>query len=171
MTTTDPAPRVLIVEDEFLLVMLLEDLLPTLGYTVVGSAGSVEHALAKLDTADVDLAVVDVNLAGEPSFPVADALRARRAVPVHHRLRPAGPAGTFRRCGGAGQTVPPPGHPERPGRLAPGGLIPGRRRAASVGGVRFAVHVVHAQPPRQRVQSAQYRRTQVHGRVVVHLRP
>ena len=48
-----------------------------LGYTVAGSAGSVEHALAKLDTADVDLAVVDVNLAGEPSFPVADALRAR----------------------------------------------------------------------------------------------
>ena len=77
MTTTDPAPRVLIVEDEFLLVMLLEDLLPTLGYTVAGSAGSVEHALAKLDTAEVDLAVVDVNLAGEPSFPVADALRAR----------------------------------------------------------------------------------------------
>ena len=77
MTTTDPAPRVFIVEDEFLLVMLLEDLLPTLGYTVAGSAGSVEHALAKLDTAEVDLAVVDVNLAGEPSFPVADALRAR----------------------------------------------------------------------------------------------
>lgn len=39
MTTTDPAPRVFIVKDEFLLVMLLEDLLPTLGYTVAGSAG------------------------------------------------------------------------------------------------------------------------------------
>ncbi len=77
MTTTDPAPRVLIVEDEFLLVMLLEDLLPTLGYTVAGSAGSVEHARATLATADVDPAVVGVDLAGEPSFPVADALRAR----------------------------------------------------------------------------------------------
>ena len=59
MTTTDPAPRVFIVEDESLLVMLLEDLLPTLGYTVAGSAGSVEHALAKLDTAEVDLAASD----------------------------------------------------------------------------------------------------------------
>ena len=77
MTTTDPAPRVFIVEDESMLVMLLEDLLPTLGYTVVGSAASVDQALAALDQAEADLAVIDVNLAGEPSFPVADALRAR----------------------------------------------------------------------------------------------
>jgi len=42
-----------------------------------GRLEAVEHALAKLDAAEVDLAVVDVNLAGEPSFPVADALRAR----------------------------------------------------------------------------------------------
>lgn len=75
--TTNPAPRVFIVEDESMLVMLLEDLLPTLGYTVVGSAASVDQALAALDQAEADLAVIDVNLAGEPSFPVADALRAR----------------------------------------------------------------------------------------------
>ena len=74
---TDPTPRVLIVEDESMLVMLLEDLLPTLGYDVAGSAGSVEQALAALDEAPIDLAVVDVNLAGTPSFPVADALRER----------------------------------------------------------------------------------------------
>jgi len=77
MTTTDPAPRVFIVEDESMLVMLLEDLLPTLGYEVAGSAGSVDEALAGLDGAQIDLAVVDVNLAGTPSFPVADALRER----------------------------------------------------------------------------------------------
>ncbi|WAC64619.1 response regulator [Pseudoxanthomonas sp. SL93] len=77
MTTTDHTPRVLIVEDESMLVMLLEDLLPTLGYEVAGSAGSVEQALAALDEAPIDLAVVDVNLAGTPSFPVADALRER----------------------------------------------------------------------------------------------
>ncbi|UOV06102.1 response regulator [Pseudoxanthomonas sp. F37] len=75
--TTNPAPRVFIVEDESMLVMLLEDLLPTLGYAVVGSAASVDQALAALDQAEADLAVIDVNLAGEPSFPVADALRAR----------------------------------------------------------------------------------------------
>ena len=77
MTTTDPAPRVFIVEDESMLVMLLEDLLPTLGYTVAGSAGSVEQALAEIESAEIDVAVVDVNLAGTPSFPVADALRER----------------------------------------------------------------------------------------------
>ena len=77
MTTTEPAPRVFIVEDESMLVMLLEDLLPTLGYEVVGSAGSVEQALADLADAQIDLAVVDVNLAGTQSFPIADALRER----------------------------------------------------------------------------------------------
>lgn len=77
MTTTDPTPRVFIVEDESMLVMLLEDLLPTLGYDVAGSAGSVDQALAELAEAEIDLAVVDVNLAGTPSFPVADALRER----------------------------------------------------------------------------------------------
>ena len=75
MTTPDSAPRVFIVEDESMLVMLLEDLLPTLGYEIAGSAGSVEQALADLDNVQVDLAVVDVNLAGTPSFPVADRLR------------------------------------------------------------------------------------------------
>lgn len=77
MTTSDAALRVFIVEDESMLVMLLEDLLPTLGYAVAGSAGSVEQALADLEHAEIDLAVVDVNLAGTPSFPVADALRER----------------------------------------------------------------------------------------------
>ncbi|CAN4279977.1 response regulator [Pseudoxanthomonas sp. LjRoot125] len=77
MTTSDPAPRVFIVEDESMLLMLLEDLLPTLGYAVAGSAGSVEQALADIENAEIDLALVDVNLAGTPSFPIADALRER----------------------------------------------------------------------------------------------
>jgi CheY-like chemotaxis protein len=73
-----PMPdRVLIVEDESLLLMLLEDLLDDLGYEVAGTAGSVEEALASLDRLQVDLALVDVNLGGTASFPVADALTAR----------------------------------------------------------------------------------------------
>lgn len=68
---------VFIVEDESLLLMLLEDLLPEMGYTVLASAGSVADALAKLSGLSPDVAVVDVNLAGTPSFPVAEALRAR----------------------------------------------------------------------------------------------
>ena len=77
MTTSDTAPRVFIVEDESMLVMLLEDLLPTLGYEVAGSAASVDQALADLPAAQTDLVIIDVNLAGTPSFPVADALRAQ----------------------------------------------------------------------------------------------
>ncbi|WP_213602732.1 response regulator [Pseudoxanthomonas japonensis] len=77
MTPEADANRVFIVEDEFMLVMLLEDLLPTLGYSVAGSAGSVEQALTDLEANEIDLAVVDVNLAGTESFPVADALRER----------------------------------------------------------------------------------------------
>ena len=75
--TSDVAHRVFIVEDEFMLVMLLEELLPTLGYAVAGSAASVEQALGELDAVEIDLAVVDVNLGGNESFPVADALRER----------------------------------------------------------------------------------------------
>lgn len=77
MTPEADANRVFIVEDEFMLVMLLEDLLPTLGYSVAGSARSVEQALTDLQANEIDLAVVDVNLAGTESFPVADALRER----------------------------------------------------------------------------------------------
>ena len=77
MSPHERSPRVFIVEDESLLVMLLEDLLPTLGYDVAGSAGSVDQALADLADAQIDVAVIDINLAGTPSFPVADALHAR----------------------------------------------------------------------------------------------
>ena len=75
--TPAAAMRVFIVEDEAMLVMLLEDLLPTLGYDVVGSAASVEQALERLPSLEADMAMVDVNLAGAESFPVADALRER----------------------------------------------------------------------------------------------
>lgn len=75
--TPDAAKRVFIVEDEFMLVMLMEELLPTLGYEVAGTAASVDQALEQLQALQIDLAVVDVNLAGTESFPVADALRER----------------------------------------------------------------------------------------------
>ena len=70
-------PRVLIVEDESLLVMVLEDMLPELGYEVVASAYSVDSALRTLEAHEPDLAILDVNLGGARSFPVADALAIR----------------------------------------------------------------------------------------------
>ena len=69
--------RVLLVEDEMLVVWLLEDMLADLGCTVVGPASSVDQALAMIDSEVIDAAVLDVNLNGQMSYPVADALAAR----------------------------------------------------------------------------------------------
>ncbi|MBV9995223.1 MAG: response regulator [Caulobacteraceae bacterium] len=68
--------RVLVVEDEMMIAMLVEDMLAELGCDVVGPAHGVGDALA-LARSDqsLDAALLDVNLAGEPVFAVADALR------------------------------------------------------------------------------------------------
>lgn len=71
--------RVLVVEDEMLVAMLLEDMLAALGCEIIGPAARVEQALKMIETAGVlDAAVLDVNLNGEKSYPVADELAARR---------------------------------------------------------------------------------------------
>jgi CheY-like chemotaxis protein len=74
--------RVLVVEDESLIAMLLEDMILQLGGTLAATATRVQRALEILaDRAvAIDLAVVDVNLGGEEAFPVAAAL-AERGVP------------------------------------------------------------------------------------------
>ncbi|MGC1304504.1 MAG: response regulator [Caulobacteraceae bacterium] len=70
--------RVLIVEDEALVAMLLEDMLVDAGHSLAFTASSVAEALDYVrDHGDAfDFAITDVNLAGEPSFPVAEALAA-----------------------------------------------------------------------------------------------
>jgi CheY-like chemotaxis protein len=69
--------RVLLVEDEMIVAWLLEDMLAELGCVVVGPAATVDRALAMIDAQDIDVALLDVNLNGEMSYPVADALIAR----------------------------------------------------------------------------------------------
>ena len=69
--------RVLLVEDEMFVAWLLEDMLADLGCAVVGPASSVNQALAMIDAEAIDAAVLDVNLNGQMSYPVADALAAR----------------------------------------------------------------------------------------------
>jgi CheY-like chemotaxis protein len=69
--------RVLVVEDEMLVVWLLEDMLADLGCAVVGPAAGVNQALAMIDAEAIDVAVLDVNLNGQLSYPIADALAAR----------------------------------------------------------------------------------------------
>jgi CheY-like chemotaxis protein len=68
--------RVLVVEDEMLVAWLLEDMLVDLGCMVIGPAGSVKQALAMVEANAIDVAVLDVNLNGEMSYPIADALAA-----------------------------------------------------------------------------------------------
>ena len=69
--------RVLVVEDEMMILMLVEDILTDLGCTFITSAATVEQALACIDEEDFDAATLDVNLNGVKSFPIADALAAR----------------------------------------------------------------------------------------------
>lgn len=70
--------RVLLVEDEGLVALMLEDLLQDLGCEVAASLASVRAALAWIEAGGLaDMALLDVNLSGEPVFPVADALSAR----------------------------------------------------------------------------------------------
>ena len=72
--------RILIVEDEMLIALNLEDMLVELGHTVVATATRITEALKLAAESTIDLAILDVNLSGTPSFPVADVLRSR-AIP------------------------------------------------------------------------------------------
>ncbi len=74
--------RILVVEDDAMIAMMVEDMLMDLGCTVIGPAASLEAAigLASGDPA-IDGALLDVNLNGASVFPLADDLRAR-GVPI-----------------------------------------------------------------------------------------
>jgi DNA-binding response OmpR family regulator len=76
-TDPDRAARVLVVEDEMLVAMVLEDQLADAGFKVVGPAFSVEEAMRLAASEPLDGAVLDINLAGEKVYPVADLLAAR----------------------------------------------------------------------------------------------
>src|SRR6202045_5470871 len=77
MTSPLSGRRVLVVEDETMVAWLLEDMLADLGCAVVGPAAHVNQALAMLDAEAIDAAVLDVNLQGQKSYPIADAIAAR----------------------------------------------------------------------------------------------
>lgn len=69
--------RVLVVEDEGGVALLIEDMLLELGCDVAESVAHLEHACRIASTAEIDLAVLDINLNGQPAFPVALILQAR----------------------------------------------------------------------------------------------
>ena len=69
--------RILVVEDEYLIRMLLEDMLQEIGYEIAAAVGSSAEASAFARDGAFDLAILDVNLDGEEIYPVADILAAR----------------------------------------------------------------------------------------------
>ena len=68
--------RVLVVEDEMLVLMNIEDMLADLGCESVAAAATVDQAVALIDAQVFDAAMLDMNLNGTKSFPVADKLAA-----------------------------------------------------------------------------------------------
>jgi CheY-like chemotaxis protein len=94
------AKSVLVVEDELMIRMLLEDMLGELGYEIAAQAGHIEEALEAAKNAAFDVAILDFNLNGKPTGPVADLIAARgkpfvfatgygeQALPEPHRDRP-----------------------------------------------------------------------------------
>lgn len=69
--------RLLLVEDEYAFAFCLSDMLEDLGVQVIGPVSSIDDALDLVDRApEIDAALLDVDLGGELSFPVADRLRA-----------------------------------------------------------------------------------------------
>ena len=69
--------RILVVEDEMMILMLIEAVLRDYGCESVTSVATVEQALALIATQSFDVAMLDVNLNGDKSYAVADALAAR----------------------------------------------------------------------------------------------
>ena len=72
--------RVLVVEDELMIRLLLQDMLDDLGHTLAGEAGRIEDALTLAKQGEFDVAILDVNLNGQPISPVVEIL-VERGVP------------------------------------------------------------------------------------------
>ncbi|MCB5175863.1 MULTISPECIES: response regulator [Microvirga] len=69
--------RVLIVEDEAMISMLIEDMVLDLGCDIVGPAARLDQALTLALQAEIDVGLLDINVDGSVVFPVADVLRFR----------------------------------------------------------------------------------------------
>ena len=101
MNSLQTLPRLLVVEDEYLIRMLLEDMLVDLGYDVAAAVGSIAEASEFAASGDFNAAILDVNVDGQQIYPVAEILAKRglpfvfvtgygeRSLPEPYRDRPA----------------------------------------------------------------------------------
>ncbi|HZL30814.1 MAG TPA: response regulator [Pseudolabrys sp.] len=78
MTNSTSLPaRILVVEDEYLIRMLLEDMLSDIGLEVAAAVGTIKEASEFAANGEFNAAILDVNLDGQEIFPVADILAKR----------------------------------------------------------------------------------------------
>ena len=70
--------RVLLVEDEILVAMMMKDILTELGFSVIGPFSRLAEAMVAAVHEDINAGIIDVNLGGEFVYPVADVLAARK---------------------------------------------------------------------------------------------
>ena len=77
MSSSARGLRVLVIEDEGMVAFFIEDMLAEMGHEVGAVASRMQEALDLARTGTFDLAIVDVNLDGQPSYPVAQVLRER----------------------------------------------------------------------------------------------
>ena len=73
--------RILVVEDEAIIAMLVEEMVLDFGSEVVGPAAKMDDALRLASQAPLDAAILDVNVGGAVVFPVADVLQ-QRGIPI-----------------------------------------------------------------------------------------
>jgi CheY-like chemotaxis protein len=70
--------RVLVVEDEAIICMMIEDFLRDLGCHLVATAVTLEDAIVKATRETFDVAILDINLVGKLTYPIATILNARQ---------------------------------------------------------------------------------------------
>src|SRR5260370_30423568 len=75
--TRPPGGSVFLVEDEVMIRMMVADMLEELGYSVSAEAGEINEAIRLAQSAEFDLAILDVNVNGKVISPVADLITAR----------------------------------------------------------------------------------------------
>lgn len=75
--TSNAGLQILVVEDESMVAMMIEDMLEDLGHQVIATSARMSDASKLVSNASADLAILDVNLNGEETYPLADFLAAR----------------------------------------------------------------------------------------------
>ena len=76
-TASQSRPRVLVAEDELLIALLIEEDLRRSGFFIIGPFADLEEAEWTASTAEIDVAVLDINMNGHVSFQIADRLSTR----------------------------------------------------------------------------------------------